>query len=71
LEKIIEKPCFDPNSSICSGCIMTDNMEETILFHLAHLEQDHHIHISEVDGVLKMDQQEYIEKGGLHHLGFC
>ena len=58
------KECFDPDSSICQGCILTDDPSETVMFHIAHLEQDHGIKITEKNGFLKMDNNEYLERGG-------
>lgn len=64
------RPCFDPSSYICQGCILTEKPEEIILFHMSHLEFDHGIKIEErEDGVVKMDMDEFLRKGG-HHTHF-
>lgn len=67
-EPTIPKPCFDPASYICLGCIMTDDIEETVNFHLLHLELDHGITIHEdSEGRIHLDQEEYYAKGAGHH----
>ena len=59
--------CFDPQSAVCQGCILTENPDEVVMFHLTHLEKDHGIVIKEEYGIVKMDYDEYMAKRGHHH----
>jgi hypothetical protein len=61
------RDCFDPQSSICRACVLTDNPDEIVMFHLSHLEVDHGIKVIEDEqGIIKVDPLEFEQKGGYH-----